>query len=151
MLKLEKSVVRKLSSEDVDAYIEKVMRELLYPFFFRKRVHRAIHEFLCSEFGLDAALSEMPADQLSFRIGSPRDAAQDFAAKYRYAWLRGKMPAWKKGLIVAALGVLIALAVLLAVQVVTQVDYDHGKIGDKVIGTNSSAPFDGNYSSVRLT
>ena len=126
MLKLEKSVVRKLSSEDVDAYIEKVMRELLYPFFFRKRVHRAIHEFLCSEFGLDAALSEMPADQLSFRIGSPRDAAQDFAAKCRYAWLRGKMPAWKKGIIVAVLAVLIFLAAFFAVDVFDLLNFDHG-------------------------
>lgn len=149
MLKLEKSVVRKLSSEDVDAYIEKVMRELLYPFFFRKRVHRAIHEFLCSEFGLDAALSEMPADQLSFRIGSPRDAAQDFAAKCRYAWLRGKMPAWKKGIIVAVLAVLIFLAAFFAVDLFDLLNFDHGDWRGDPVGTHSYTSFDSPHSNVQ--
>lgn len=149
LLKLEKSVVRKLSSEDVDAYIEKVMRELLYPFFFRKRVHRAIHEFLCSEFGLDAALSEMPADQLSFRIGNPRDAAQDFAATCCYAWLRGAMPAWKKGLIVAALGVLVVVAVFLAVLVVWQIDYDHGRLSEDSAEISLYDTSDSPYSHAR--
>lgn len=134
---LEKSDVRQATAEDVDAYIEKVMRELIYPLFFRKRVHQAIHEFLCDEFSLDAALSEMLADQLSFRIGNPRDVAQAFAATCRYAWLRGTMPAWKKGCIVAALVILIVLVGFLAVQVVTQLDYDHGTLSKESIYVDS--------------
>ena len=133
LLELKKSGVGRLSDEDVDAYIEKVMRELLYPFFLRRKIREKLRGFLCSEFGLDAALSEMPADQLSFWIGNPRDVAQDFAVTCRYAWLRGKMPAWQKWLIVAALVVLIALAALLAVHVVWQLSYDHGWWGDKAI------------------
>ena len=145
---LEKSDVRHATTEDVNAYIEKVMRELLYPFFLRKRVHQAIYEFLCDEFGLDEAISELPADQLSFQIGDPKDVAQDFAATCRYAWLRGKMPAWKKWVIVAVLAVLIVLAVFLVVHVVIQLDYDHGQWGNKAIETGVSFPSSGNDSSM---
>lgn len=136
LLELKKSGVGRLSDKDVDAYIEKVMRELLYPFFLRRKIREKLRGFLCSEFGLDAALSEMPADQLSFWIGNPRDVAQDFSATCRYAWLRGKMPAWKKGIIVAALAVLVSLAVFLAVRVCILFDFDHGWLGDKEVNVN---------------
>lgn len=137
---LEKSGVRQVSAEDVCAYIEKVMRELLYPFFLRKRVHQAIYEFLCDEFGLDEAISELPADQLSSRIGEPRDVAQDFAATCRYAWLRGKMPAWKKWIIVAVVVVLFVLVALLALHVITQLAYDHGDWAEGLIVIDSYEP-----------
>lgn len=147
---LEKGSVRQLSPEDVDAYIEKVMRELLYPFFLRKRVHQAIYEFFCDEFGLDAALSEMPTDQLGFRIGKPRDVAQDFAAQYRYAWLRGAMPAWKKWCIVVVAAVLILLAALLTVHVVWQLAYDHGGWTDDSSGTHPYTSFDDSHPNVQF-
>lgn len=123
---LEKSAVRRASAEDVDAYIEKVMRELIYPFFLRRKIRKRLRDFLYREFGLDAALSEMPADQLSFRIGNPRDVAQDFAATCRYVWLRGKMPVWKKGLIAAILAVVILLAAFFAVHIYNLLNFDHG-------------------------
>lgn len=70
-----------VSDETINAYIDKVMHELLYPIFLRKRVYKDIYEFLFSETGLDATLAEMPADQFGFRIGETReDVAQDFAA-----------------------------------------------------------------------
>lgn len=139
---LEKSDVRHATAEDVSVYIEKVMCELLYPFFLRKKVHQAIYEFLCDEFGLEEAFSEMPADQLSFQIGAPKDVAQTFAVTCRYVWLRGKMPTWKKGIIVAVVGVLIAVAALFAGHVFGQFDYDHGDLAEGLAVTDSCNPFD---------
>ena len=122
-----------VSVEEIDAYIEKVMRELLYPVFLRERIRKKVYEFLCSETGLDTAFSEIPADQFGFRIGEPRDAAREFAAKCNCAWLRGAMPVWQKCLIAAVLVVLLTVTALFAVRVADQWSYDHGYWTEKEV------------------
>ena len=112
-----RSAARQATAEDVDAYIDQVMRELRYPFFLYSKIRGEIREFLCSEIGLGAALSELPADQLDYRIGEPGELAQSFAETCKYVRLRGAMPIWKKRLIAAAVVVAVVAAVLFAVYV----------------------------------
>ena len=117
---VDKSGVRQATAEDVDAFIAKVMRELLYPVFLRKKLRKEIREFLCNVIGLEEALSKLPADQLRFRIGEPRELAQAFAETCSYVRLRGAMPIWKKRLVAAALIVSVMIAVFFAARAVDQ-------------------------------
>lgn len=130
-----RSAARQATAEDVDAYIDQVMRELRYPFFLYSKIRGEIREFLCSEIGLGAALSELPADQLAVRIGEPGELAQSFAETCKYVRLRGAMPIWKKRLIAAAVFVALLIAGLFAFHVFDQWKYNHGLLDDKTVET----------------
>lgn len=129
---LDKSGVRRATAEDVDAFIAKVMHELLYPVFRRRQLYKEIREFLCSEVGLDEVLSDLPVDQLSYLIGEPRDIAQVFAETCKHVRLRGTMPIWKKRLVAAALIVSVVVAVLFAARAVDQWAYNQGYWGNSI-------------------
>ena len=144
-----RSAVRQATAEDVDAYIDQVMRELRYPFFLYSKIRGEIREFLCSEIGLGAALSELPADQLGFRIGEPRELAQSFAETCKYVRLRGAMPIWKKRLIAAAVVVALLIAGLFAFHVFDQWEYNHGNWKKVPIGTRSYDSSDDSHSDAR--
>ena len=125
-----RSAARQATAEDVDAYIDQVIRKLRYPFFLYSKIRGEIREFLCSEIGLDAALSELPADQLGFRIGEPGELAQSFAETCKYVRLRGAMPIWKKRLIAVALVVSVVIAALFAARAVDQWAHYQGYWGN---------------------
>lgn len=125
-----RNVARRAMAEEVNAYIKRVMRELRCPIFLRGRVSEEIREFLYSEIELEEALSELPADRLSFRIGEPRELAQAFAETCKYVRLRGTMPIWKKRLVAAALIVSVVAAALFAVRAVDQWAHNQGYWGN---------------------
>ena len=130
MRAVQERSTRPVTAEQLDAYIEKVLRELYCPVFLRGKVRKRVYGFLCNETGLETALLQMPADQLQFRIGEPREAAQAFAATCGYVRLRGSMPTWKKRLIAAGAVILIVLAALFAVYVFDQWAYNRGFWGN---------------------
>lgn len=125
-----RSAARQATAEDVDAYIDQVMRKLRYPFFLYSKIRGEIREFLCSEIGLGAALSELPADQLAFRIGEPEELAQSFAETCKYVRLRGAMPIWKKRLIAVVVVVSVVIAALFAARAVDQWAFNLGYWGN---------------------
>lgn len=144
-----RSAARQATAEDVDAYIDQVMRELRYPFFLYSKIRGEIREFLCSEIGLGAALSELPADQLGFRIGEPGELAQSFAETCKYVRLRGAMPIWKKRLIAAAIVVVLLLIGLFVFHVQDQWKYNHGDLKNKAWNTESYDSSKNPHSTVR--